>query len=371
VNSAASTKGFRIVRNAVSTTAEQSIPVQVAFPRNNYTLDRKAIRQLEEVAASIASAPERPASIVVEGHTCACGSAAANIELGRRRAEAVRDFLIARGVAPAVNITTISYGSSRPVESAGAPNLLAAVCERDAIHSENRRVVILLYGAVANSSSPPPPLDVSFLSRRPWAASFESLSDGGVVRTDDEYKIRLRAREPVYVYVFHRQANATWIALTPEAASVAGSASHAILVDSNREVSMPTSSERFVFDKDTGVEETIVYSRLEPDKDLESLVGAIQAAQGEEFAGLRPPDLPDAPPCCGLGRGNKPTVENPPPAPHTPGPLEGAGRAEEKKSNEPPPQKKGRRIGEVKGIKRLPQLPPDPVAFVRFNHLAK
>lgn len=363
-------------RPAAATTA-QSIPVQVAFPRNKWTLDEKATRQLAEVAASIASAPERPESIVVEGHTCSCGSVEGNNEVGRRRAEAVRDFLVSKGAAPADRITTISYGSSRPVESAGAPQLPPAVCERDAIHSENRRVVILLYGSVANPTPPPPPLTVSFLSRRSGLGSFELLPDGGRLRTGDEYMIRLRAQKPVYAYVFHRQSDGTWIALTPN-----GSAALAVPVEPDREVSIPSPSAGFPLDESTGVEETVVYSRLEPDKELEKLVGAIQAAPPDKgYVTLLPPDLPDPPKPVArtnegtrAGEGARAAGATPKAQPDTPREGTMQPSAKEIPPKEPPAGSVQHQHGEVRNLVMKgdwPRLPPDPVAFVRFDHLAK
>jgi outer membrane protein OmpA-like peptidoglycan-associated protein len=51
--------------------------------------------------------------IQIEGHTCNIGTAEYNLALGDRRANAVRDYLVSRGVA-ANRLTTISYGEERP-----------------------------------------------------------------------------------------------------------------------------------------------------------------------------------------------------------------------------------------------------------------
>jgi peptidoglycan-associated lipoprotein len=52
--------------------------------------------------------------VQVEGHADERGGHQYNLALGERRAKAVRDFLVAAGVA-AKRITTISYGKERPV----------------------------------------------------------------------------------------------------------------------------------------------------------------------------------------------------------------------------------------------------------------
>jgi outer membrane protein OmpA-like peptidoglycan-associated protein len=52
--------------------------------------------------------------VVIEGHACALGSEEHNLALGMRRAEAVKNYLVAQGIA-SERIRTISYGESRPL----------------------------------------------------------------------------------------------------------------------------------------------------------------------------------------------------------------------------------------------------------------
>ena len=56
----------------------------------------------------------RDTLVIVEGHCDERGTNAYNLALGERRARAVRDYLVSRGVA-ADRITTVSYGEERPV----------------------------------------------------------------------------------------------------------------------------------------------------------------------------------------------------------------------------------------------------------------
>ena len=69
----------------------------------------------------------------VEGHADERGTREYNIALGARRAQAVRDYLISRGVA-ANRMQTISYGKERPV----------AICDDISCWSQNRRAVTVL-----------------------------------------------------------------------------------------------------------------------------------------------------------------------------------------------------------------------------------
>jgi peptidoglycan-associated lipoprotein len=75
-------------------------------------------------------------SFTIEGHADERGTREYNFALGARRAEAAKDYLIAKGVA-ASRIKTISYGKERPV----------AVCNDISCWSQNRRAVTVLAGA--------------------------------------------------------------------------------------------------------------------------------------------------------------------------------------------------------------------------------
>ena len=69
----------------------------------------------------------------IEGHADERGTREYNIALGARRAQTVRDYLIAHGVETN-RMRTISYGKERPV----------AVCNDISCWSQNRRAVTVL-----------------------------------------------------------------------------------------------------------------------------------------------------------------------------------------------------------------------------------
>jgi peptidoglycan-associated lipoprotein len=72
-------------------------------------------------------------TFTIEGHADERGTREYNIALGARRAQSVRDYLIARGIQ-AQRMRTISYGKERPV----------AVCNDISCWSQNRRAVTVL-----------------------------------------------------------------------------------------------------------------------------------------------------------------------------------------------------------------------------------
>jgi peptidoglycan-associated lipoprotein len=79
-------------------------------------------------------------SFTIEGHADERGTREYNFALGSRRAQAVHDYLIAKGVS-ASRMRTISYGKERPV----------VVCDDISCWSQNRRAVTVLNGAPGSS----------------------------------------------------------------------------------------------------------------------------------------------------------------------------------------------------------------------------
>jgi peptidoglycan-associated lipoprotein len=75
-------------------------------------------------------------TFTIEGHADERGTREYNFALGARRADATKNYLIAKGIAPS-RIKTISYGKERPV----------AVCNDISCWSQNRRAVTVLTGA--------------------------------------------------------------------------------------------------------------------------------------------------------------------------------------------------------------------------------
>jgi outer membrane protein OmpA-like peptidoglycan-associated protein len=99
----------------------------------NFDFDRAVLRVnsaavLDEVAATLLSHPEI-ARVEIQGHTDNKGDLTYNLSLSGQRAEAVRDALAARGVAPE-RLVARGYGATRPV----------ATNDDDAGRAKNRRV---------------------------------------------------------------------------------------------------------------------------------------------------------------------------------------------------------------------------------------
>jgi outer membrane protein OmpA-like peptidoglycan-associated protein len=83
------------------------------FGSNQATLGAEAKAMLDDLAAAYVQSGENAPQIAISGYADTSGSAAYNSILSQRRANAVRDYLIGRGV-PSAGLTTQAFGENRP-----------------------------------------------------------------------------------------------------------------------------------------------------------------------------------------------------------------------------------------------------------------
>lgn len=113
-----------------------SLPIAVHFEYDESVLLDADLDALAQVAALLKTDPTQ--RIRITGHTDAMGGVQYNMELGQRRADAVRDYLAAQhGVGPA-QIETVSRGEAEPV----AANTIAGGRDNPQGRSLNRRAEI-------------------------------------------------------------------------------------------------------------------------------------------------------------------------------------------------------------------------------------
>jgi peptidoglycan-associated lipoprotein len=106
---------------------------RVFFDLDKSNVTAAEAAKLEKQAAWLAQNENASVRIVVEGHCDARGTSEYNLGLGKRRAEAVKAFLVSKGVA-ADRIDTVSYGKERP----------AVVGSDEAAYAKNRRGVTVV-----------------------------------------------------------------------------------------------------------------------------------------------------------------------------------------------------------------------------------
>lgn len=109
----------------------QAIGDRVLFAVDQSTLSPQGMQTLEGQAQWLQANNDYLA--VIEGHADEQGTREYNVALGARRANAVREFLISRGIAP-TRLQTVSYGKERPI----------AICSDESCYSQNRRAVTII-----------------------------------------------------------------------------------------------------------------------------------------------------------------------------------------------------------------------------------
>jgi len=107
------TSGAGMVKNVPGSQddLEEQVGARAYFGFDQYSLDSTARTTLDKQAAWMQSNPS--VNVVIEGHADERGTREYNLGLGDRRANAVKDYLVALGVNPN-RIKTISYGKERP-----------------------------------------------------------------------------------------------------------------------------------------------------------------------------------------------------------------------------------------------------------------
>ncbi|TNE28952.1 MAG: peptidoglycan-associated lipoprotein Pal [Alphaproteobacteria bacterium] len=104
---------------------------RVFFDYDQYTLRSDARETIERQATWLKQ--HGHLTFVIEGHCDERGTREYNLALGERRAQAVRNYLVALGIEPS-RIQVISYGKERPAALGANPNAWA----------QNRRGVVVI-----------------------------------------------------------------------------------------------------------------------------------------------------------------------------------------------------------------------------------
>lgn len=116
---------------------QQAVGDRVLFLVNTATLNDQGRSVLNSQAGWLAEYSDYNA--VIEGHADEQGTREYNLALGARRANAVREYLVSKGVATS-RLKTLSYGKERPIE----------ICSQEACYEKNRRAVTVLQAALSS-----------------------------------------------------------------------------------------------------------------------------------------------------------------------------------------------------------------------------
>lgn len=135
-----------------------------SFRFNDYHLTPDGRDAVGEMAGLIKARHAQDLKIVVEGYTDRVGSKAANLELSRRRAAAVKAALVDAGI-PAAAVQAVGLGSAKPVTQPDECPGYLVKCELIDCLRPDRRVEIKVRGKVENGTRTVP---VDGALKAPW-----------------------------------------------------------------------------------------------------------------------------------------------------------------------------------------------------------
>ncbi len=130
------TIGYRMVRFAESTpdfsqvisSSGRYVTHGILFDTDSDRLKPESAPVIQAIARGIETNPNL--KLQIEGHTDSVGNAAHNLDLSKRRAEAVKAVLVSQFKVDTVRLTTSGLGASKPIDSNDTPKG----------RSQNRRV---------------------------------------------------------------------------------------------------------------------------------------------------------------------------------------------------------------------------------------
>lgn len=131
----------------VAVTATELIPKDAIFFEVNSARIRPEFEQMLAAVAQVLKEHPELGVVRIEGHTDATGSPSYNSQLARRRAVAVREALVSRGVAPD-RLELVAVGPKQPIADNRAPEG----------RTKNRRVVFYHAGADHQTAGRPGPM---------------------------------------------------------------------------------------------------------------------------------------------------------------------------------------------------------------------
>ncbi|MFH1810099.1 MAG: OmpA family protein [Pseudomonadota bacterium] len=107
--------GCKVKQLVVLTASKIEILDMVYFASGKAVIEKRSFKMLDQVAAVLGSHPEIP-KVRVEGHTDNKGKADFNKKLSQQRAEAVRTYLVGRGIDEA-RLDAVGFGMEKPIDT--------------------------------------------------------------------------------------------------------------------------------------------------------------------------------------------------------------------------------------------------------------
>jgi outer membrane protein OmpA-like peptidoglycan-associated protein len=91
----------------------------ILFDTGSDRLKAESAPAIQSIAKALGTNPAL--SLLIEGHTDAVGNAAANLDLSKKRAEAVKAVLVSQFAVDQARLATNGLGATKPIDSNDTP----------------------------------------------------------------------------------------------------------------------------------------------------------------------------------------------------------------------------------------------------------
>jgi len=160
------------------------------FSLNSAALTPQAQATLQNLGRALEKETLRQYVYSLEGHTCDRGTDAHNMALSQQRAQAVKQYLVRTFNLSTNQFRIAPFGESQPL----VPNT------DEAARSKNRRVIVknTLRKLDKTASGKSAVLQIKCLRN----GIEEPVTDGEIIRQNDQYAVEFKAGDDPYVYIF-------------------------------------------------------------------------------------------------------------------------------------------------------------------------
>jgi len=171
------------------------LTLHLQFEMGSVKLKKEDLPPLRNLGQALQNAELRAYVYKIEGHTCDLGSHAQNNDLSRRRAQAVRDFLVNNFGLSRDQFEIAGYGKTQPL----VPNT------DEAAREQNRRVVIKNMMQKTGFSQP---LQGKIAAEVKCIRNFQEdvVRDGDRLSQENGYAVEFMPRQNLHVYIYQSDA---------------------------------------------------------------------------------------------------------------------------------------------------------------------
>ena len=239
---------------------EMDIPLR--FATNSATLRSDAIEELNRLSRALQEPALQKYMYLIEGHTCDLGDSEHNMELSRRRAYAVANYLTANTTLSPVQFEARWFGESRPT--------IANTDENS--RKNNRRVIIKNTRQTINAALLVESTNLQIFHH--LNDMKEIVADGDTLQSGAKYTLAFKTTDKPYVYICQVDSNGNANLLFPGGMST--QLTNPVTLGTTYHI--PGNNELFYLDQTTGKEQLIFLALQAPaDRPLQACMKNHQA----------------------------------------------------------------------------------------------